>query len=150
MHELVQNKSCGVDSEVVYVGDSATDLDCLLSADIGICVRNEGEMSGEQTELRETLRRLAIGCQGIGCMKSDDLEANSTRGTQEIGSSVWWARDFDDILHSLVFRVVASTEKDNISCSMTRDSSHAFDSAFSSSKLYFSNPRQVSQHDSLR
>lgn len=46
---------------VVYVGDSTTDLECLLAADVGICVRDE-PMGSSQRELAETLERVGVKC----------------------------------------------------------------------------------------
>ncbi|KAF2759258.1 hypothetical protein EJ05DRAFT_475482, partial [Pseudovirgaria hyperparasitica] len=45
---------------VVYVGDSTTDLECLLAADVGICIRDE-EIGSGQRALMETFVRLGVG-----------------------------------------------------------------------------------------
>ena len=44
---------------IVYAGDSWPDIECLLAADVGICIRDE-EMSGGQGKLAERLEGLGI------------------------------------------------------------------------------------------
>lgn len=44
---------------IVYVGDSATDFDSLVDADIGICIQDE-PLSSSQKELKETFTRLGF------------------------------------------------------------------------------------------
>ncbi len=44
---------------LVYVGDSATDFDCLLEANIGIVIQDD-PLSSSQRELQETLRRIGV------------------------------------------------------------------------------------------
>ncbi|KAL8913556.1 MAG: hypothetical protein Q9171_001639 [Xanthocarpia ochracea] len=84
-------------SLVVYVGDSTTDLECLLHAEVGICLSGEADtMTGEQKELKETLDRLGIGCRWIGEMNAVDVKLRST-------DQLWWAEDFDEICHSPLF-----------------------------------------------
>jgi len=43
----------------VYVGDSATDFDCLLEADIGIVIQDD-PISSSQLEFHETLQRVGV------------------------------------------------------------------------------------------
>ena len=82
------------EGSVVYVGDSVTDLECLTLVDVGICIRGQKEGS-EQKELRETLKRVGIGCQWVlGAQGSQDGRAGGK------GMSLWWARDFDEIWRS--------------------------------------------------
>ena len=84
----------------VYMGDSSTDLDCLLSADVGICVRDE-PMASEQKTLAETLERLAIACLWVGNYHSaEDLEKDFPVRT---GKTLWWARDFKEVADSPLF-----------------------------------------------
>jgi len=71
---------------VVYVGDSATDLECLAEADLGICMRDE-KMGSSQKELAEILERLAIDVQWIGEEKSQIADEKR----------IVWARDFGDV-----------------------------------------------------
>lgn len=99
----------------VYVGDSTTDLQCLLSADVGVCIRNAGETSGEQRELEQTLRTLGVGCQWIGRMNPDDLNPKPRQDASEIGNRLWWATNFDEICQSPLVQTDASAEKNNAS-----------------------------------
>jgi phosphoglycolate phosphatase-like HAD superfamily hydrolase len=46
---------------MVYVGDSWTDIECLLAADLGICIRDEPMGSG-QKKLADAFKRLNIAC----------------------------------------------------------------------------------------
>ncbi|KAL8949854.1 MAG: hypothetical protein Q9222_004071 [Ikaeria aurantiellina] len=103
----------GADKEerIVYVGDSATDLECLLAADIGICVRNEGGTSAKQGELEATLRRVGVNCQWIGHMASSDLEQKLNSSVGQRTKALWWARDFTDLCESPFFGEVIESRK---------------------------------------
>ena len=68
----------------VYVGDSWTDIECLLAADLGICIRDE-PMGSSQKKLAESLTRLGVSCRHL----KDYKEADEWR--------VVWARDFAEI-----------------------------------------------------
>ncbi|EGO53464.1 hypothetical protein NEUTE1DRAFT_126763 [Neurospora tetrasperma FGSC 2508] len=68
--------------ESVYFGDSVTDLECLLRADTGIVVVNEGEE--EQSTLLGTLTRLGFEVPHV----SEGRE----------GIKLAWARDFKEVL----------------------------------------------------
>jgi hypothetical protein len=46
-------------SLLVYIGDSVTDFDCLLEANIGIVIQDD-PMSSSQSEMQETLRRTGV------------------------------------------------------------------------------------------
>ena len=84
----------GGDSSVprtVYVGDSPTDLACLLKADVGICIRDE-VMGEEQRGLRETLERVGVECLHVGAFVDDRAEDG--------GGRLWWARDFEEVCRS--------------------------------------------------
>ncbi|KAF2015714.1 hypothetical protein BU24DRAFT_461947 [Aaosphaeria arxii CBS 175.79] len=69
---------------VVYVGDSWTDFDCLLAADLGICIRDE-ELTSTQRKLHESFERLGIKCPHLKDWKTADDWA------------VVWVRDFAEI-----------------------------------------------------
>jgi phosphoglycolate phosphatase-like HAD superfamily hydrolase len=71
--------------EIVYVGDSWTDVECLLAADIGICIRDE-PMGSSQGKLAEAMERLGMSC--VPLLGGDDGH----------GARVFWARDFVEIL----------------------------------------------------
>jgi 2-hydroxy-3-keto-5-methylthiopentenyl-1-phosphate phosphatase len=69
---------------IVYVGDSWTDIECLLAADLGICVRDEPAGSS-QKKLIEALDRLGVECPRLRDWK------NTNKG------GIVWARDFCEI-----------------------------------------------------
>lgn len=69
---------------VVYVGDSWTDLECLLAADLGICMQDD-PISSTQRKLAEALERLNVHCPHIREWESVDEHR------------VVWVRDFDEI-----------------------------------------------------
>jgi thiamine phosphate phosphatase / amino-HMP aminohydrolase len=80
-------------SKAMYVGDSVSDLECMVEADIGICVRDD-EMTTEQRGLEEVLRRLCIGCKHISGECSSGLESEGR------ARELWYARDFKEIVNS--------------------------------------------------
>jgi phosphoglycolate phosphatase-like HAD superfamily hydrolase len=69
---------------IVYVGDSWTDIECLLAADLGICIRNE-PMGSSQKKLAEALERLGVMCPHI-------LDQSGAAQSQIV-----WAKDFTEI-----------------------------------------------------
>jgi len=71
----------------IYVGDSETDLECLLEADLGICIRDE-KMGSSQKELAQTLARLKLDVGWIG----DTKTSHSVNKPNLV-----WARDFVEI-----------------------------------------------------
>ncbi|KAF2156851.1 hypothetical protein K461DRAFT_272941 [Myriangium duriaei CBS 260.36] len=86
-----RNASSSVDEAlVVYCGDSDTDLECLLAADVGVCFR-DGEMTGAQKSLAITLERLRVQVKPI-----EDFSINSLSET-----CLWTAHDFHQILNAL-------------------------------------------------
>ncbi|KAG7007654.1 hypothetical protein G7Y79_00008g022920 [Physcia stellaris] len=76
---------------VIYVGDSVTDLECLLEADVGIVVRDEGALGSEQRELREVLGRAGVGTYWVG--EFGEVQTGEER-------VLWWARDFEEVVAS--------------------------------------------------
>jgi hypothetical protein len=60
--EAIREQSDGM---IVYVGDSWPDIECLVAADVGICIRDI-EMGSAQRKLAEALERLEIGCERLG------------------------------------------------------------------------------------
>jgi phosphoserine phosphatase len=68
----------------IYMGDSWTDFECLLAADLGICIRDEPP-SSSQAKLADCLQRLGIACPHI----------SEWDKTDEWG--VVWARDFVEV-----------------------------------------------------
>jgi 2-hydroxy-3-keto-5-methylthiopentenyl-1-phosphate phosphatase len=69
---------------IVYVGDSWTDLECLVAAELGICIRDD-PMTSSQRQLKDALERL-----GITCLHLHDVKSMDQR-------NVVWARDFVEI-----------------------------------------------------
>ena len=53
------------DSHNIYVGDSATDFDCLLAADLGICIR-DAQMGSSAKTLAYTLSRVGYNIRHVG------------------------------------------------------------------------------------
>ncbi|KAF1355090.1 hypothetical protein BDV97DRAFT_344692, partial [Delphinella strobiligena] len=71
---------------VIYVGDSTMDLEPLLAADAGICIRDE-PIGSSQIELAETLSRLGVSVLHV----SESISGGSGH------MSVYWARDLQEI-----------------------------------------------------
>ncbi|KAK0656825.1 hypothetical protein B0T16DRAFT_501453 [Cercophora newfieldiana] len=78
---LVGNREGG--RKWMYVGDSATDLACLLEADLGVVMASEG-----QSSLLSTLERIGVDVKHVGEWQE--------------GTKVVWARDFGELLGSEV------------------------------------------------
>lgn len=70
---------------IVYVGDSWTDLECLLAADLGICIR-DAPMTSSQRQVKETLNRLGGECPHL-----------LDHGEVDDRCNVAWAKDFSEI-----------------------------------------------------
>lgn len=113
MHELIpsssssssndEDKGEGVKPWIVYLGDSPTDLGCLLNADLGICVRDgdgdgdgkgAGGMTSEQKALRGVLDRVGVDCRWIGELEG---RKGAVGEEGEWKGRLWWARDFDEV-----------------------------------------------------
>ncbi|KAL8971995.1 MAG: hypothetical protein Q9197_002988 [Variospora fuerteventurae] len=102
--EMAVKEGDGKKRVVVYVGDSVTDLECLLSANVGFCVRDEVE-SDEQIELKQSLGRLGVGCSHFDIMTPANLSDFVRRGGSADGSSVWWDCGFPSLSRSAVVQV---------------------------------------------
>jgi len=76
---------------VMYVGDSMTDIECLLEADIGIVMSFKGTGN-----LMETFGRYNISVLHISFWKPQP------------GKSIWFAKDFKDITDSALFTDAAT------------------------------------------
>lgn len=90
---LAQESGAWKGTKAMYIGDSVSDLECLLEADVGICVRDP-EMTTEQKGLEEVLRRLCIRC------KHFDGENLSSLESEGKDRELWHARDFKEIVNS--------------------------------------------------
>lgn len=84
---LRDQADCGVDILFIYVGDSTTDLECLLTSDVGICIHDD-PMSSSQMELAATCERL-----GVELLHIRDRKVF----TPASGRRLLWARDFHEI-----------------------------------------------------
>ncbi|OCL08286.1 hypothetical protein AOQ84DRAFT_354577 [Glonium stellatum] len=74
---------------LIYIGDSMTDFECLLEADLGICIRDNPSSSG-QRELTETFDRVGISVPHIGELSKADH------------NGVVWAQNFEELVDFLV------------------------------------------------
>lgn len=95
MQQLVEKSTeMGVKPKTVYIGDSPTDLACLLEADVGICIRDQ-LLSSEQKGLKETLERVGVASEHVSeyGMRDGGLEEGE-------GMRLWWAADFDEVCES--------------------------------------------------
>lgn len=75
----------------VYVGDSPTDLECLLETGIGVCVRDE-EMSGEQTRLRDVLEGCGVHVEQL---RKERVDMGNGEGEEE--GKLVWTRDLGEV-----------------------------------------------------
>jgi len=87
---------------VVYVGDSTTDLECLLEADIGICIRDDS-MGSSQRDLAETCERVGVHVRPV----ADTHQHVRTTNT------LFWAKDFVEVKSFLSSYVEAKDKKRN-------------------------------------
>ncbi|KAL2258205.1 hypothetical protein VTK26DRAFT_8580 [Humicola hyalothermophila] len=69
--------------KVVYFGDSTTDLACLVEADLGVVIADDGE-----SKVLRTMRRVGLAVPHVG-----DADA---------GSRLVWAKDFEEVAQSKV------------------------------------------------
>ncbi|KAF2630715.1 hypothetical protein BU25DRAFT_334718 [Macroventuria anomochaeta] len=79
-----RNSSLDSSRPIVYIGDSWTDIECLLEADLGICIRDE-PLGSSQRKLAERLQSLGIHCPHLHDWKKADER------------QVVWARNFTEI-----------------------------------------------------
>ena len=92
MQAIMNQKDNRQDWVSVYVGDSNTDLQCLMQADVGICIRDE-ELTPEQQGLSSTLERLRIPYFGLEQFRTECLAAANTIREKNL----WYARDMAQI-----------------------------------------------------
>jgi hypothetical protein len=76
---------------VVYIGDSATDLEALLAADVGICIRDD-PMGSSQKELSDTLQRIGVSIRHI----DEGIDVG-----QKTDYVVYWIHDLDQVTEAL-------------------------------------------------
>ena len=77
----------------IYVGDSATDFDCLLAADLGICIRDDPMGSSAKT-LAETISRVGHVVRHVDTMKTWQ-QLNTSK------PNLLWAQDLNQIVSLL-------------------------------------------------
>ncbi|CAD0110256.1 unnamed protein product [Aureobasidium uvarum] len=78
---------------VVYIGDSATDLEALLAADVGVCIRDE-PMGSSQRELSETLHRIGVVVRSI----DEGIDLKQATDGQMVAYSAY---GFDQVVKAL-------------------------------------------------
>ncbi|KAK8168372.1 hypothetical protein IWX90DRAFT_111447 [Phyllosticta citrichinensis] len=83
----------GGDELVIYVGDSCTDLEALLAADVGICIRDEPMGSG-QRELAETLERIGVPVHRLKLLAEMPPPDDSR-------IDLWWTSSLEELSMSL-------------------------------------------------
>ncbi|KAL9102033.1 MAG: hypothetical protein Q9163_002766 [Psora crenata] len=88
-----------LEPRTVYMGDSLTDLACLMDADVGICLRDQ-DMTGEQEQLKETLYRLNVEVKWIREYKGGQWMGETHPESTIQGKILWWARDFLEVVQS--------------------------------------------------
>lgn len=82
---------------VVYIGDSATDLECLVAADVGVCIR-DAPMGGSQRELAETCERVGVEVQDLRRLTHGEMVIEKERG----GRRLWWVDGLERVREVLV------------------------------------------------
>ncbi|KAG5912694.1 hypothetical protein E4U53_005210 [Claviceps sorghi] len=85
-------------ARVVYLGDSPTDLTCLLRAWRGVVLVPDGGDEAPSSPLLDILRRIGVGIAHVAEMPSDDDACAE-------GKRVFWARDMREVLRSGLFGV---------------------------------------------
>ena len=83
--EMKNNHGTLESQPLIYVGDSMTDFECLLEADLGICIRDDPCNSG-QRELAETFDGNEVAVPHIGEFSKADQ------------NGVVWARNFQEVV----------------------------------------------------
>lgn len=73
----------------IYVGDSATDFDCLSNADLGICIRDE-QMGSSARTLADTFSRIGTDVRHVN-------KIENWQGLNTSGPNILWAKDFNEI-----------------------------------------------------
>ncbi|KAF3041423.1 hypothetical protein E8E11_004827 [Didymella keratinophila] len=83
----------------IYVGDSWTDIECLLEADLGICIRDE-PIGSSQKKVAERLEDLGIHCPHLSSWRQADKW------------QVVWAKDFADVQAWMEARTAQDKQSD--------------------------------------
>ena len=91
LNSIYNNTQAGKDYILIFVGDSSTDLESLLAADTGICIRDEPMGSG-QKELAATCKRL-----GIKVLHISEQKVTCSPSSNKQSHGLFWVRDFSEI-----------------------------------------------------
>ncbi|KAG5996303.1 hypothetical protein E4U54_002616 [Claviceps lovelessii] len=91
---VLRRWTAAAEHEVVYLGDSPTDLTCLLAAQTGIVLAAAEDGS---SPVLKTLRRIGIQVKHVGGIK-----ASRAGSADETEKAVFWARDMREVLQSRV------------------------------------------------
>jgi 2-hydroxy-3-keto-5-methylthiopentenyl-1-phosphate phosphatase len=84
MERLSHSLSGSLSSKVVYIGDSGTDVECLMEHGVGgVIISEDGKGS-----LMQSMKRIGVKVIPIWEYEGDE------------STSIYWARDFKEIVHS--------------------------------------------------
>ncbi|KAI9668258.1 MAG: hypothetical protein M1821_001078 [Bathelium mastoideum] len=78
----------------IYVGDSITDLECLLAADVGVCIRDEPMGTG-QNSLADSLARINVGTRHVS--EFTDVKKGEGKGEESQHQIIFWAHDLGEV-----------------------------------------------------
>ena len=84
------------EEKVVYLGDSTTDLACLVAADLGVVMADDAE-----SKLLRALKRIGF-------------DVSHVSEPWEDGRRLVWARDYDEVLQSGVMESISESRGDRI------------------------------------
>jgi 2-hydroxy-3-keto-5-methylthiopentenyl-1-phosphate phosphatase len=87
----LEAQSHGQEYLSVYIGDTATDFDALLLADVGICVRDEPLRSG-QKELADTFERV-----GVTVLPLTEVKRSQASKSKEQRTVMYWTNSLSDV-----------------------------------------------------
>ncbi|KAG8534347.1 uncharacterized protein KY384_001191 [Bacidia gigantensis] len=86
--------------KTIYVGDSMTDLECLMEADLSICIQDEPP-TRDQEQLAQTLHRLGVALRPISqrrmATKDRKVDRSADWAEERLTKTVWIAKDFEEI-----------------------------------------------------
>jgi len=77
---------------VIYLGDSITDFDSLLAADLGVCIRSCGKATHGEIELSSTLKRVGVVVKPLKAARALQRETKAGK------PCVWWTDDLCEVV----------------------------------------------------
>ena len=95
-------------SIVVYIGDSATDFDCLLAADIGICIRDSKDLSNSQAELASIFNRVGVAVKPLWNLTAS--HSPFSERSKHASSKIWYTSDLKDVV-ALISQIFEHPER---------------------------------------